>query len=203
MTLPRWFQYHVRPAWFVVGWVVGLFIWLFYVPLVDLPFVPLSVWGVAFLAGPYVCYRYWRDRPPQLVLSSERLDETEVGIPVSHVNETEHLDGRLLKRMVPLDLTGSIGILGATRSGKTNATKLLVEQLREQADSDTPFVIYDHKTDFREHLDDDACLVLSGQDSDVRWNIFEEIESEQECEELAREMFPDPSDGSEFFTDAS
>lgn len=203
MSLQKRFQYYVRPAWFVVGWLLVLLLWLFYLPTLELPLIPLSIWGVALLASPYILYRYWRDRPPQLTLSSERLDDAEVGLPVNHINETDHLDGRLLRRLIPLDLTGSVGILGATRSGKTNAAKLLVDQLRDQADEQTPFIIYDHKTDFQDHLDDDAYILLSGRDADVQWNVFEEVESDQECEELARELFPAPTDGSDFFADAS
>jgi len=203
MSLQTRFQYYVRPAWFIVGWLLVLVIWLFYLPTPELPLIPLSIWSVAFLASPYILYRYWNDRPPQLTLSSERLDESEVGLPVNHINETDHLNGRLLRRLIPIDLTGSIGILGATRSGKTNATKLLVDQIRDKADDQTPFIIYDHKTDFQEHLDDDEYIVLSGQDADIQWNVFEEVESDQECEELARELFPAPTDGSDFFADAS
>jgi len=203
MSLTKRFQYYVRPAWFVVGWILLLLVWLFYFPTPEFPVIPLSIWGLAFLASPFILYRYWGDRPPQLTLSSGRLDDSEVGLPVNHINETDHLSGRLLRRMIPIDVTGSIGILGATRSGKTNATKLLVDQIRDKADDQTPFIIYDHKTDFQDHLDEDEYLVLSGREADVQWNIFEEVESEQECEELARELFPAPPDGSDFFADAS
>ncbi|SFT09872.1 type IV secretion system DNA-binding domain-containing protein [Halostagnicola kamekurae] len=203
MSLKKHFQYYVRPAWFVLGWILFLLIWLFYLPTPVFPIISLSIWELAFLASPFLFYWYWKERPPQLTLSSQRLDDSEVGLPVNHINETDHLDGRLLRRMIPIDLTGSIGILGATRSGKTNATKLLVDQIREKTDEQTPVIIYDHKTDFQDHLAEDEHIVLSGQEADVQWNIFEEVESDQDCEELARELFPTTSDGTDFFNDAS
>ena len=47
--------------------------------------------------------------------------------------------------------TGSILALGASRSGKTEAAKHIVSQMR--ADETEPMIVYDHKDDYQDFLD--------------------------------------------------
>lgn len=136
---------------------------------------------------------------------------------VSRREAAEHPDGFTL----PMQVFGSSGIvsrwssvvsiprrksvlaLGATRSGKTEAVKHLLDQLRLRPDE--PVIVYDHKTDFRETLGewglgDDLCRVsLAG--GSVTWNLFHELESESDVDDVARGLFD--TDEGEFFDKAA
>lgn len=41
MSLQQRFQYYVRPAWFVIGWILLFLLWLFYLPTPEIPLVLL------------------------------------------------------------------------------------------------------------------------------------------------------------------
>jgi type IV secretory pathway TraG/TraD family ATPase VirD4 len=108
--------------------------------------------------------------------------------------------GRLerLGDVVDIPRTGSILALGTTRSGKTETGKHIVSQMRASADE--PMVIYDHKNDYQEFLEGrgDPFVRLSSRGSDVVWNIFEEIETDADADEIARAIFADTSE-TEYF----
>ena len=107
----------------------------------------------------------------------------------------------------------SVGMIGATRSGKTEVAKHFVAQMREQRRYDEPVVVYDHKRDFQDALAQWGVktLRLSATGSSVTWNLFREVEQERDLDELGRALFPsgDPSgmtqgkDGAVFFSTAS
>jgi hypothetical protein len=94
--------------------------------------------------------------------------------------------------------TGSILALGATRSGKTEAAKHIVDQMR--AGEDEPMVVYDHKNDYQDFLEGRGTPFdrLSPRDSDVTWNIFREIETDQDADEIARAIFASAGESSYF-----
>ena len=107
----------------------------------------------------------------------------------------------------------SVGMIGATRSGKTEVAKHFVAQMREQRRYDEPVVVYDHKRDFQDALAQWGVktLRLSATGSSVTWNLFREVERERDLDELGRALFPsgDPSGmsqgetGAVFFSTAS
>jgi hypothetical protein len=85
--------------------------------------------------------------------------------------------------------TGSILALGASRSGKTEAAKHIVSQMR--ADETEPMIVYDHKDDYQDFLDERGTPFdrLSTSGSDVTWNVFREIKDERDADEIARALF--------------
>ena len=85
--------------------------------------------------------------------------------------------------------TGSILALGASRSGKTEAAKHIVDQMR--ADESEPMIVYDHKNDYQDFLEGRGTPFdrLSPRDADVAWNVFREIETDQDADEIARAIF--------------
>jgi len=99
---------------------------------------------------------------------------------------------------VSVPRTGSILALGATRSGKTETGKWIVEQMR--ADDSEPMIIYDHKDDYQQFLaaHEQECIRLSSADSTAVWNIFAEIETDADADEVARAIFADTSE-TEYF----
>ena len=96
--------------------------------------------------------------------------------------------------------------LGASGSGKSETLKHFADDLR--ADPDSQILVYDHKTDYQEFFDERGASMirLSSQgsaDEDGRaiaWNIFQEIESEEDADELGRALFPE---GGDFWTNAA
>jgi hypothetical protein len=85
--------------------------------------------------------------------------------------------------------TGSILALGASRSGKTEAAKHIVAQMR--ADETEPMIVYDHKDDYQDFLEgrDGPFDRVSTRGSDVTWNVFQEIKDERDADEIARALF--------------
>jgi Type IV secretion-system coupling protein DNA-binding domain len=93
----------------------------------------------------------------------------------------------------------SLLTLGASGAGKSETLKHFVDQL--QNDPNEPVVVYDHKTDYQDFLDErgvDMIQLSSGGSADengapIAWNIFAEIETEEDADELARALFPEQS----------
>lgn len=155
----------------------------------------LSRYGLAGLAEYYgVISR--NDEAPENTedfrLPVDRIDDVSDGGP-----------SKFLKSLV-VPRNRSIGILGATRSGKTVTMLWLLSQLR--FDPDSPTVIYDHKDDFRQFCDrhDIPTIRLGATDSTHQWNIYDEIDSELDVRELAAALFPEDDAGSDrFWTDSA
>ncbi|WP_245998582.1 type IV secretory system conjugative DNA transfer family protein [Halalkalicoccus subterraneus] len=93
----------------------------------------------------------------------------------------------------------SLLTLGASGAGKSETLKHFVDQL--QNDPNEPVVVYDHKTDYQDFLGDHGTpmIRLSSEGSAdengdaIAWNIFAEIEDEEDADELARALFPEQS----------
>ena len=110
-------------------------------------------------------------------------------LPMS-IRDSENI-GRMATAGGVIDVprTGSILALGASRSGKTEAAKHIVSQMR--ADEDEPMVVYDHKDDYQQFLEGrgDLFYRLSSRGSDVIWNVFREINEESDADEIARRSY--------------
>lgn len=102
---------------------------------------------------------------------------------------------------------GSVLCLGATRSGKTEVGKHLLAQLLTRPNE--PVVVFDYKTDYQQCLDNWGAetIRLSGTNSTHIWNLFREVETERELDEIGRALFPDDGENSggsaEFFSTAA
>lgn len=101
------------------------------------------------------------------------------------------LDGELLGTHVLF--------LGGIGSGKTNAMKHLLRQLRGKQGRDDVFVIFDTKGDFLRNFRQAGDVVISGDQTDagaVVWNLFRELSGDpaaigEEIYEIASTIFSD------------
>lgn len=86
----------------------------------------------------------------------------------------------------------SILLLGATRSGKTEAAKHIVHQMLNRF-GDGVMVVFDYKDDYQTFFDelDVDYIQLSLEGSTHIPNVFDEFEDELDVDEFARAMFPD------------
>jgi type IV secretory pathway TraG/TraD family ATPase VirD4 len=91
--------------------------------------------------------------------------------------------------VVSIPREGSILALGATRSGKTETGKWIVDGM--QASEDEPMIVYDHKDDYQQFFEQTGreYIKLSASRSTHTWNIFEEIDRESDADEIARAIF--------------
>lgn len=94
-------------------------------------------------------------------------------------------------RMIQSEQDRSILVLGETGSGKTEAIKLLVYQFAVSGDD--PFIVFDYKGDYRtffERYDRGGDLItVSLEGSDAKWNLFEEVDTVEEFDEIGRQLF--------------
>lgn len=86
----------------------------------------------------------------------------------------------------------SLLTLGASGAGKSETIKHFVSQLRTNPNE--PVVVFDMKTDYQDFLETRGVRMLRvapDEDSNVRWNLFAEVEEESDIDEIARSLFPD------------
>lgn len=80
----------------------------------------------------------------------------------------------------------SVLVSGETSAGRTEAMKLLLGQIDHA--SDTPVVVFDHKNEYQEFCED-SVIHLSSKGSSHFWNLFREVETEEEFEEIGHLLF--------------
>lgn len=100
-----------------------------------------------------------------------------------------------------VDSTGSIGIIGTTQSGKTQMGYLLAYQMLDEWGTESPMIVYERKDDWKDFLPDDS-IIISGRGSTHVWNLFDEIEREEDIDAMSRLLFP-RAEGDSFFVTAS
>nr|WP_264383151.1 type IV secretion system DNA-binding domain-containing protein [Halocatena marina] len=96
----------------------------------------------------------------------------------------------------------SILVAGASGSGKTEVAIHFVQQML--FDHSSLMLVYDHKTDFQDFFDilGVEYISISMEDSTYIWNLFREFDTEQDIDEFAQALFPEPSGGeNDFFDD--
>lgn len=99
--------------------------------------------------------------------------------------------------MVTLDPTNSILVAGEPGAGKTEFIKSLLHQLRTSPDD--PVVIFNYKDDYTEFATELAAsevVRLSTCDSTHIWNVFREIETEEDIERIGKSLFKDREENS-------
>jgi hypothetical protein len=88
-------------------------------------------------------------------------------------------------------------VCGATRSGKSEAAKLLVYQMLQDWQATEPLVAYDRKDDwqtFFEECDVDYEVLSADRDeTTVYWDLFTEVETERDIERIGRALFEKPA----------
>jgi len=100
-------------------------------------------------------------------------------------------------RVVNLDIGRSVLVLGETGSGKTEAIRLMTYQFINYIKNTNggPIVVFDYKDDYKRFFENIATgfetkvVAIDQNQSDVTWNIFEEVESMAEFEEIGRILF--------------
>lgn len=93
---------------------------------------------------------------------------------------------------VPLKRNYSTLVLGAPGFGKTEAIRLLVNQL--QTAPDEPVIVFDYKSEYQEMFPDEDQIVLSPTSSTHHWNVFAEINDPDDPEQfrtVTERIFPD------------
>jgi hypothetical protein len=92
--------------------------------------------------------------------------------------------------VLPLERHHSLLVTGEPGAGKTEFVKLLLPQI--ESDPDEPVVVFNFKDDYtdwaREHAASDVVR-LSVRNSTDHWNIFHEVTTEAEFEQLGKTLF--------------
>ena len=154
----------------------------------------ISAAGLAFVAKHKVF-------PP-----APKPDENNFTLPIKLLEaDAEDISSRYVKGVrIPRRTLLTLGTSGA---GKSETLKHFADDLR--ADPDSQIVVYDHKTDYQKFFEErgaDMIRLSSGGSCDedgraIAWNIFEEIKTEEDADELGRALFPEES--SDFWTAAA
>ncbi|MDL5363896.1 type IV secretory system conjugative DNA transfer family protein [Halalkalicoccus sp. NIPERK01] len=159
--------------------------------------LPLAAIGTAGLA--YVTKR-------KIFPGAPTPDAENFVLPISFKSaNAEDVNSRFIKGVrIP---RRSLLALGTSGAGKSETLKHFVDQL--QNDPTEPVVVYDHKTDYRDFLEERGTPMIrlssrgsrAEDGSPIAWNIFAEIEDEEDADELARALFPEQS--GDFWTGAA
>jgi len=129
-------------------------------------------------------------------------------LPLRH--SEEHVPGTLESpSLASVARNKSLLVTGEPGAGKTEAIKLLLNQI--QADEDTPVVVFSFKDDYVEWAEQrDDVVRLSTRDASHVYNIFEEVDpsgpkGEDEFDEMADVLFKEHRAHSKnvFFPDAA
>lgn len=161
----------------------------------------LSLAGAAALTLGYIYIR-----PPTEVLAARLVDDSSYTIPMDEIDEDWSPRDvgedpiNFPKPIVPIESERSVGVVGETGSGKSELIKLLVAQM--DAAEHEPRIVYDHKDDYKETMPSGEYIVLSSHGSSVHWNLFRELEREEDADELARLLFGEAA-RDEFFDNAA
>jgi hypothetical protein len=137
-------------------------------------------------------------------------DEGEYPLEYQIEKVSDDFDGQVLADVIALDPEGSIGVLGAARSGKTQtmyciAYQMVQESRRLPERQKTTFVVYDRKDDWKKFLPGDRTIRLAGDNPTHLWNLFREVEEDTDFDVMSRLLFPEAheSGGNDFFPKAA
>lgn len=178
----------------VVGVFVGACGWL----LVDLTY-PLRQ-GIAGAVGVTIAVvgPVWLWYPSESQLRHRLADDPIITIPLKESGD-RYEDPEGSPSLVVWEMDRSMLVLGETGSGKTKAIEVLAHQM--QAGDDDALVAFDYKEDYQDFFPDDRVVRLSSVDSDVGWNVINELRHYDDCEEVARIVFA--SANSSYFADSA
>ncbi|RRJ28786.1 type IV secretory system conjugative DNA transfer family protein [Halocatena pleomorpha] len=161
--------------------------------------VDVTVDPVMLVSGLGVLAIYWRFGRTEYQLR-HRLYEDIIFVPLTDAGE-RHGDPPGSKRAVQLEMDRSVLVLGETGSGKTEAIRVLAHQL--QADPDEAFVIFEYKKDYQTFFGGDNIIRLSSRNSTHVWNVFHEIEDDEDYGEVANAIFTGTEVNNDYFTNAA
>lgn len=114
----------------------------------------------------------------------ELLAEGHWLVPMRSITE----DRRAIQTRPPcLQRDNSVLVVGQTGAGKTNMFRLLFEQ--HTLEETTPVVVFDYKNDYGAFFEEAGYDVLRlspiRDDTNVTWNIFDEVTDEEDLKEIA------------------
>lgn len=197
------------PITAIAGWFVFLFVltfagagmallmWIFVIPM-------LAIWQMICMGVPL---NFLRGMAALIGRNGGTVeaDSDTFRLPMN-VNKSDADDVSMwTSSAVPIPRR-SLLTLGASGSGKSETLKWFVDQL--QNDPNEPVVVYDHKTDYQDFLesrDVDMIKLSAGGSTDengsaIAWNVFEEMETEADADEIARSLFPSEDSDDSFFS---
>ncbi|UPM43833.1 type IV secretory system conjugative DNA transfer family protein [Halocatena salina] len=162
-------------------------------------FVGTTFDPVVFFGGVGLLGIYWRVGRTEYQLRHQLYEDIML-VPLTEAGD-RYGDPAGSQRAVQFEMDRSVLVLGETGSGKTEAIKVLAHQL--QAEPDEAFVVFDYKQDYRTFFPAENVVRLSSDDSDVIWNVFEEIEDDGDCDEIAKAIFVGAEVDNDYFTNAA
>ncbi|WP_185715697.1 type IV secretory system conjugative DNA transfer family protein [Halocatena pleomorpha] len=154
---------------------------------------------VLLIGGLSVLLVYWRIGRTEYQLRHHLYDDIMLA-PLTDTGD-RHGDPPGSERAVHLEMDRSVLVLGETGSGKTEAIRVLAHQL--QANPDEAFVVFDYKQDYQTFFPDDHIIRLSSQNSSKTWNVFREIERDEDYDEIAKAIFAGAETETDYFTNAA
>lgn len=173
----------------------------------------LTISKPALLAAAIVVVVYWLVRPTEWQLRHDASDDDMMVVPLRHDrssvigNVIDEIMGvrshRSVRRYgnpagseqaVQFEMDRSCMVLGETGSGKTEAINVLAHQM--DSDPNEPKVAFDYKKDYQTFFN--SSIRLSSKESDVLWNVFEEIRDEDDTTEITKAVFSTAEDN--YFT---
>ena len=118
----------------------------------------------------------------------------EFVVPMESVSTTsdEYTTGETAPPIPRLRQDISTAVLGESGSGKTTGMQLLAQQY--PYDEETAVIIHESGTDFEQFYRERGFEVLrvGVEETDVRWNLFQDVEREEDYQEIADSVFGEP-----------
>lgn len=127
------------------------------------------------------------------------VDDVPEGDLIVPLRELHARDGPVATNpaMVTLDPTSSVLVAGEPGAGKTEFIKAMLHQLRSSPDE--PVVVFNYKddyTEFAEQLASNEVVRLSTRGSTHTWNVFREVETEEDFARIGTSLFKEREENS-------
>jgi len=164
------------------------------VDVLERPVSPDMVYRVTVRDGTVERIRH--DWEASVRATVEDVPDQELIVPLRDVHERV---GSVAENpaMVTLDPSNSVLVAGEPGAGKTEFIKSMTHQLRTNPDE--PVVVFNYKDDYTEfarQLAETEVVRLSTRDSTHAWNVFREVEDEDDFGRIGDSLFKDREENS-------
>ncbi|GCF16061.1 hypothetical protein Harman_39960 [Haloarcula mannanilytica] len=182
---------HIMAPLVFIGEVLGLSIaGVGFAGIPDVLFLgPYAAFSVAIASLPLT--RRWGDNIFDLKEPKYIRESDEFVVPMEDISATsdEYTDGDDIPALPRLRQDISTAVLGESGSGKTTGMQLLSQQYPH--DEGTAVIVHESGNDFEQFYRERGFEVLrvGVEETDVRWNLFQDVEREEDYQEIARSVF--------------